>query len=114
MIAGYVGVSDMEAARELFEGMVVRDVVNGDVVDEPEEESTSSSTTTTLPELESLKIEEDVKKENDFLEEAEDTNITAVTAEDTLYSTAATFEDLKLSSELLRGLYVEMKFTRRA
>ncbi|KAF9617991.1 hypothetical protein IFM89_039306 [Coptis chinensis] len=85
----------------------------GDVVDEPEEESTTNtSTSTPLPELESLKIEEDVKKENDFLEEAEDTNITAVTAEDTLYSTAATFEDLNLSEELLRGLYVEMKFTR--
>ncbi|KAF9587802.1 hypothetical protein IFM89_005677 [Coptis chinensis] len=28
MITWYVGVGDMEAARELFEGMVVRDVVN--------------------------------------------------------------------------------------
>lgn len=33
-----------------------------------------------------------------------------VTTGDTPYTSAATFEDLKLSPELLKGLYVEMKF----
>ncbi|WCJ26137.1 ATP-dependent RNA helicase DBP5 [Euphorbia peplus] len=35
-----------------------------------------------------------------------------VTYDDTPYSSAATFEDLNLSTELLKGLYVEMKFQK--
>ncbi|XP_065858139.1 DEAD-box ATP-dependent RNA helicase 38-like isoform X1 [Euphorbia lathyris] len=42
------------------------------------------------------------------------TNLDAdeVTSGDTPYSSAATFEDLNLSLELLKGLYVEMKFQK--
>ena len=35
-----------------------------------------------------------------------------VTAGDTPYTSAATFEELSLSPELLKGLYVEMKFEK--
>lgn len=35
-----------------------------------------------------------------------------MTCGDTPYSSAATFEDLNLSSELIKGLYVEMKFQK--
>ncbi|KAA8516624.1 hypothetical protein F0562_016870 [Nyssa sinensis] len=49
---------------------------------------------------------------NKFLDEPEDSKIKAVTSGDTMYSSAKTFEDLNLSSELLKGLYVEMKFER--
>lgn len=35
-----------------------------------------------------------------------------VTSGDTPYSSASTFEDLNLSPELLKGLYVEMKFQK--
>lgn len=35
-----------------------------------------------------------------------------VTADNTLYTSAATFEELGLSPELLQGLYSEMKFER--
>ena len=31
---------------------------------------------------------------------------------DTLYTSASTFEDLNLSKELLKGLYIEMKFQK--
>ncbi|XP_022144714.1 DEAD-box ATP-dependent RNA helicase 38 [Momordica charantia] len=57
--------------------------------------------------MESLKI-----REEKTLEEPEDSNITAVTTGDTPYSSASTFEDLNLSPELLKGLYVEMKFQK--
>ncbi|KAE8651061.1 DEAD-box ATP-dependent RNA helicase 38 [Cucumis sativus] len=55
--------------------------------------------------MESLKIEDETT-----LEEPIDSNITAVTTGDTPYSSASTFEDLNLSKELLKGLYVEMRF----
>lgn len=35
-----------------------------------------------------------------------------VTSGDTPYTSASTFEDLNLSPELLKGLYVEMKFQK--
>jgi len=38
--------------------------------------------------------------------------IKTVTADDTMYTSAATFEELGLSQELLQGLYSEMKFER--
>ncbi|PIA64933.1 hypothetical protein AQUCO_00100416v1 [Aquilegia coerulea] len=98
----------------------------GDVEDDPQEveveESTSSSTpennnssstsAVELPNLDSLAIDDENTKKNDFLDEPEDTQISAVTSGDTLYSTATKFEDLNLSPELLKGLYIEMKFTR--
>ncbi|KAJ4844108.1 DEAD-box ATP-dependent RNA helicase 38, partial [Turnera subulata] len=41
-----------------------------------------------------------------------DVNIQAVTTGETPYSSAASFDELKLSPELLKGLYVEMKFEK--
>ncbi|MCL7036442.1 hypothetical protein MKW94_014074 [Papaver nudicaule] len=84
-----------------------------EVDDDDEEEPTSSTSADKAPELDigSLKIDES-KNTDKFLDEPKDTNIEAVTTGDTLYSTAATFEDLKLSDEILKGLYVDMKFTR--
>lgn len=38
--------------------------------------------------------------------------LTQVTSGDTPYTSASTFEDLNLSPELLKGLYVEMKFQK--
>ena len=35
-----------------------------------------------------------------------------VTVNDTPYTSASTFEDLNLSKELLKGLYIEMKFQK--
>ena len=39
-------------------------------------------------------------------------NLMQVTVNDTLYTLASTFEDLNLSKELLKGLYIEMKFQK--
>lgn len=55
--------------------------------------------------LESLKIQDETT-----LEEPIDSDITAVTTGETPYTSASTFEDLNLSKELLKGLYVEMRF----
>ncbi|KAL4290644.1 hypothetical protein GQ457_14G025980 [Hibiscus cannabinus] len=52
------------------------------------------------------------RKTNKFLDEPEDSNIKAVTSGDTLYKSALTFEELNLSPELLKALYVEMKFEK--
>ncbi|XP_071700612.1 DEAD-box ATP-dependent RNA helicase 38-like [Rutidosis leptorrhynchoides] len=41
-----------------------------------------------------------------------DSNVQAVTAGDTPYTSAMRFEDLNISHELLKGLYIEMKFER--
>ncbi|KAK8611234.1 hypothetical protein V6N13_131294 [Hibiscus sabdariffa] len=59
----------------------------------------------------SLTIDED-KNINKFLDEPEDSIIEAVTSGDTPYTSAFTFEELNLSPELLKGLYVEMKFEK--
>ncbi|KAK8546294.1 hypothetical protein V6N12_027088 [Hibiscus sabdariffa] len=42
----------------------------------------------------------------------QDSNIKAVTSGDTPYTSASTFEELNLSPELLKGVYVEMKFEK--
>lgn len=88
--------------------------------DEAEEETQeeqaapSSSDDKSISELnvDSLTIDENKKKINKFLDEPEDSNIKAVFTGDTLYSSATSFEELNLSPELLKGLYVEMKFER--
>lgn len=46
------------------------------------------------------------------LDEPEDSNIQAVTTGETPYTSAKKFEDLNLTEELLKGLYVEMRFER--
>ncbi|GLT58961.1 hypothetical protein SLA2020_318140 [Shorea laevis] len=79
----------------------------------PEEPSASSTSEDKGAEelgVENLAIDEEKKKINKFLDEPEDSNIKAVTTGDTPYTSASRFEDLNLSEELLKGLYVEMKF----
>ncbi|XP_078165329.1 DEAD-box ATP-dependent RNA helicase 38-like isoform X2 [Carex rostrata] len=46
------------------------------------------------------------------LNDPDDASIQAVTSGDTVYTSAVTFEELNLSEELLKGLYVEMGFSR--
>ncbi|XVE96550.1 hypothetical protein REPUB_Repub02eG0232200 [Reevesia pubescens] len=86
-----------------------------DLEDEDPEEPSAASTSDEKGEpdlnVENLTIDEN-KKINKFLDEPEDSNIKAVTSGDTPYTSASTFEDLNLSPELLKGLYVEMKFAK--
>ncbi|OAY42787.1 DEAD-box ATP-dependent RNA helicase 38 [Manihot esculenta] len=87
----------------------------GDMVDDEEQpgDTASSSEDKVVGELEVDKLTiEDSKKVNKFLDDPEDSSIQAVTSGDTPYTSAATFEDLNLSPELLKGLYVEMKFQK--
>lgn len=83
----------------------------GDIEDDAPEEPNPESSSTSELNLETLKIDE-TKKINKFLDEPEDSNIKAVTSGETPYTSASTFEDLNLSPELLKGLYVEMKFQK--
>ncbi|GFS45692.1 P-loop containing nucleoside triphosphate hydrolases superfamily protein [Actinidia rufa] len=82
----------------------------GDEAEEEQEVDGKSPTATDIS-LDSLAIDE-TKKVHKFLDDPEDSNIKAVTAGDTLYASAKTFDDLNLSPDLLKGLYVEMKFER--
>ncbi|KAJ3702433.1 hypothetical protein LUZ61_006138 [Rhynchospora tenuis] len=91
-----------------------------------QDEATSSSSapvdaTATASQEEKSEPSEEVKEllgelslseEPSPLDDPDDSNIQAVTAGDTVYTSAVTFEDLNLSEELLRGLYVEMGFSR--
>ncbi|KAK4272802.1 hypothetical protein QN277_021307 [Acacia crassicarpa] len=79
----------------------------------PEEtnDAPSSSSVSSLN-VDALAIDENKKTATKFLDEPEDSNIQAVTSGDTPYTSASTFEDLNLSPELLKGLYVEMKFQK--
>ncbi|KAK7345229.1 hypothetical protein VNO77_15821 [Canavalia gladiata] len=81
--------------------------------DEAEEECTSSSTEAgiTTVNVDGLTVDEN-KKPPKLLDDPDDSNIQAVTSGDTPYTSAAKFEDLSLSPELLKGLYVEMKFQK--
>ncbi|KAJ1397032.1 RNA helicase, DEAD-box type, Q motif [Sesbania bispinosa] len=82
--------------------------------DEAEEEtnaSSSSATESSSLSVEGLAIDEN-RKSSKLLDEPEDSNIQAVTSGDTPYTSAATFEELNLSPELVKGLYVEMKFQK--
>ncbi|KAG7961234.1 hypothetical protein I3843_09G005300 [Carya illinoinensis] len=87
-----------------------------DEVDDPPEESSASSISgdkaASELKVEALTINDDESKINKFLDEPQDSNITAVTTGDTPYTSAAAFEDLSLTPELLKGLYVEMKFQK--
>ncbi|XP_072980598.1 DEAD-box ATP-dependent RNA helicase 38 [Typha angustifolia] len=70
----------------------------------------SGEETSELKAIESLKISDE--DGGPALEEPEDSDIKAVTSGDTVYTSALKFEDLNLSEELLKGLYVEMGFSR--
>ncbi|KAE8098418.1 hypothetical protein FH972_016484 [Carpinus fangiana] len=87
----------------------------GDEEDDPVEEPSASSSNSEEKvaselKVEALTINDDESKINKFLDEPQDSNITAVT--DTPYESASSFEDLNLSPDLLKGLYVEMKFQK--
>ncbi|GFS45917.1 P-loop containing nucleoside triphosphate hydrolases superfamily protein [Actinidia rufa] len=81
-----------------------------DEADEEQKVDDKSPTATDIN-LDSLAIDE-TKKVHKFLDDPEDSNIKAVTAGDTMYASAKSFEDLNLAPDLLKGLYVEMKFER--
>ncbi|KAK7267840.1 hypothetical protein RIF29_20519 [Crotalaria pallida] len=78
--------------------------------------ATASSTSETTTESSSLKLDElsidENKKPPKLLDDPDDSNIQTVTSGETPYTSAATFEDLNMSPELLKGLYVEMKFQK--
>nr|GMD41550.1 DEAD-box ATP-dependent RNA helicase 38 [Ipomoea batatas] len=85
-----------------------------DVADETEE-AEASSTSDVKPnselKMDSLAMDES-KSVYKTLSDPDDASIEAVTSGDTLYKSAKRFEDLNLTPELLKGLYVEMKFER--
>ncbi|KAM1294578.1 hypothetical protein ACFX13_014883 [Malus domestica] len=80
-----------------------------DPPEEPEKKDDAPAPSTSEPEvnLAELKI-----TENKFLDDPEDSKISAVTAGDTPYTSASSFEDLNLSPDVLKGLYVEMQFKK--
>lgn len=80
--------------------------------EETNQTSTSAADETSSLNVNELTIDEENKSHSKSLDDPDDTNITAVTAGDTPYTSATTFEELSLSPELLKGLYVEMKFEK--
>ncbi|OIW01580.1 hypothetical protein TanjilG_21160 [Lupinus angustifolius] len=85
--------------------------------DEADEESNATASSSSAPpQTSSLEVDdltiEDNKKPPKLLDDPDDSNIQTVTSGETPYTSAATFEDLNLSPELLKGLYVEMKFQK--
>ncbi|XP_039115459.1 DEAD-box ATP-dependent RNA helicase 38 [Dioscorea cayenensis subsp. rotundata] len=96
--------------------------------DEDEEEDSSSVASSSLVTAASVaaegkaaegeaselkKIEElSITEKSRTLDDPEDSEIKAVTSGNTVYEAAVKFEDLNLSQDLIKGLYVEMGFTR--
>ncbi|CAJ2672548.1 DEAD-box ATP-dependent RNA helicase 38 [Trifolium pratense] len=80
--------------------------------DEDANPSSSSAIGTETPPIDELILNEDKKSSSKMLDDPDDSNIQAVTSGDTPYTSAATFEELSISPELLKGLYVEMKFQK--
>ncbi|KAF4357969.1 hypothetical protein CsatB_004578 [Cannabis sativa] len=78
---------------------------------EDEESKNTLSASSSEVNIDNLKIDEE-KKINSFLDEAEDSNIKAVISGETPYTSAKTFEELELRAELIKGLYVEMRFQK--
>ncbi|CAL9120959.1 unnamed protein product [Musa acuminata var. zebrina] len=65
-----------------------------------------------LKKIESLSISDGKDSGERLLDDPDDSEIKAVTSGDTVYTSAVTFEDFKLSDELIKGLYVEMGFSK--
>ncbi|KAJ6853281.1 DEAD-box ATP-dependent RNA helicase 38-like [Iris pallida] len=92
--------------------------------DEAEEEAASTSVAAAsadqpeeLKKIEALSISDEKEEEKKdaggrLLEDPDDSEIKAETSGDTVYTSAVSFEDLNLSKELVKGLYVEMNFTK--
>lgn len=64
-----------------------------------------------LKKIEELSISDDTSPDGPPLEDPDDTQIETVTG-DTVYTSAARFEDLNLTEELIKGLYVDMGFSK--
>ncbi|GAB2277922.1 DEAD-box ATP-dependent RNA helicase 38 [Dionaea muscipula] len=79
----------------------------GDISEEAAEDSTASSTDDVAAKL---NLEDLSVRDPKLLDELESTKIEAVTSGDTPYTSAKRFEDLSLPDELLKGLYLSMKF----
>ncbi|KAH0723062.1 hypothetical protein KY289_006106 [Solanum tuberosum] len=83
-----------------------------DEINQAEQSSASNEEDATAEiNIGSLQVDES-KRDNSTLSEPEDSSIQAVTSGDTMYKSAKRFEDLNLSPELLKGLYVQMQFER--
>ncbi|XP_051131184.1 DEAD-box ATP-dependent RNA helicase 38 [Andrographis paniculata] len=84
-----------------------------DVADEAEAEVEQEipESSSTEVNLDSLAIDES-RRDQSTLTDPDDSTIEAFTSGDTPYTSAKRFEDLNLSPELLKGLYVEMKFEK--
>ncbi|KAG8376637.1 hypothetical protein BUALT_Bualt09G0084200 [Buddleja alternifolia] len=82
-----------------------------DVADEVDAEEDNAEASSAEVGLDSLTIDESKLTHNE-LTDPDDSSIQAVTSGDTPYTSAKTFEDLNLSPELLKGLYVEMGFEK--
>lgn len=100
--ASETSISDMKSSSEI--------TTDPQVVD-GSDASTSNTKSSDELAMDSLVVDEsrDVKG---TLSNPDDSSIQVVPSGDTLYKSAKTFEDLNLSAELLKGLYVEMKFER--
>lgn len=80
-----------------------------DVADE-EEPPAPSEENSAPPDIQGLAIDGSSGLPSETLSDPDESNIQTVTAGD--YADAKRFEDLHLSEELLKGLYVEMKFEK--
>ncbi|CAL5350865.1 unnamed protein product [Camellia sinensis] len=84
--------------------------------EEPDTPSTSDDKTTSDLKLDSLSIH-NTKKLHNFLDDPQDSKHQSRFSIDSrsqraILISAKTFEELNLSADLLKGLYVEMKFER--
>ncbi|XP_073150769.1 DEAD-box ATP-dependent RNA helicase 38-like [Henckelia pumila] len=82
-----------------------------DVADEAEEEQDTAQPPSSEIVLDSLAIDES-KLVGKTLTDPDESTIKTVPSGGTPYTSAKRFEDLNLSPELLKGLYVEMKFEK--
>ncbi|KAJ0973951.1 hypothetical protein J5N97_015916 [Dioscorea zingiberensis] len=78
---------------------------SGDEEPETEEDSTSEL----MKKIEELSI---ITEKKGPIDDPGESEIQAVTSGNTVYEAAVKFEDLDLSKELIKGLYIEMDFTR--
>ncbi|KAK9290119.1 hypothetical protein L1049_008283 [Liquidambar formosana] len=83
-----------------------------DEEDDPPEEPEIPSTSQDDGATSELNVESLSISDPNSVNEPKDSHIQAVTSGDTPYTSAKRFEDLNLSPELLKGLYVEMSFER--
>ncbi|KAG9455335.1 hypothetical protein H6P81_008239 [Aristolochia fimbriata] len=128
ILSGYMAENEKNALNQQTKPQEKR--LWGDEVDEPVEESATANSTSDHKDPEvnigKLTIDEkdkseqsrepddtiDEKEKPEQLKEPDDLKIETFTSGDTIYSSAAMFEDLNLSQELLRGLYTEMLFKK--